>query len=63
MTDLWRHLKQRKLVQWALAYLAGAWALLQVLDLAAGSYHWPDLVMHVAFGVLALGLVITLLLA
>ncbi|MGA8278789.1 MAG: tetratricopeptide repeat protein [Rhodanobacteraceae bacterium] len=63
MTDLWRRLKQRKLVQWALAYLAGAWALLQVLDLAAGSYHWPDLVMHVAFGVLALGLVITLLLA
>ena len=63
MTDLWQRLKQRKLVQWVLAYVAGAWAVLQVLDLAAGSYHWPDLVMHLAFGVIALGVVITLLLA
>ncbi len=63
MTDFLARLKQRKLVQWALAYIAGAWALLQVLDLAAGSYHWPDVVMHAAFGVLALGLAITLLLA
>ncbi len=63
MTELWDRLRQRKLVQWALAYLAGAWAVLQVLDLAADSYHWPDTVMHLAFGVLALGLVITLLLA
>ena len=63
MSDLWQRLKQRKLVQWVLAYAAGAWAMLQVLDLASGSYHWPDLVMHVAFGVLALGLVIIVLLA
>ena len=63
MADLLVKLKQRKLVQWALAYVAGAWALLQVLDLAAGSWHWPDKVMHLAFGVVALGLVITLLLA
>ncbi len=63
MTDFLARLKQRKLVQWALAYIAGAWAVLQVLDLAAGSWHWPDVVMHVAFGVLALGLAITLLLA
>jgi hypothetical protein len=38
MTALWQRLKQRKLVQWALAYVAGAWALLQMLDLAAESY-------------------------
>jgi TolB-like protein/Tfp pilus assembly protein PilF len=63
MTDFLAHLKQRKLVQWALAYLATAWVLLQVLDLAAGSYHWPDMVMHVAFGVLALGFVVALVLA
>ncbi len=63
MTDLWTRLRQRKLVQWVVAYVAGAWAGMQVLDLAADSYHWPDLVMHAAFGALALGLVITLLLA
>jgi TolB-like protein/Tfp pilus assembly protein PilF len=63
MADFLAHLKQRKLVQWALAYLAAAWVSLQVLDLASGSYHWPDVVMHIAFGVLAVGFVITLLLA
>ncbi|HET7929984.1 MAG TPA: tetratricopeptide repeat protein [Rhodanobacteraceae bacterium] len=63
MGDFLQRLKQRKLVQWALAYLAAAWVLLQVLDLASGSYHWPDAVMHVAFGVLALGFVVALVLA
>jgi hypothetical protein len=34
MTDLWQCMKQRKLVQWALAYAAGAFALLQGVDTA-----------------------------
>ena len=28
-------LKRRKIVQWALAYLAGAWVVLQLLDVVA----------------------------
>ncbi|MBS0382619.1 MAG: tetratricopeptide repeat protein [Proteobacteria bacterium] len=63
MDDFLQRLKQRKLVQWALAYLAAAWVLLQVLDLASGSYHWPDAVMHIAFGVLAIGFVVAVILA
>lgn len=58
MGDFLQRLKSRKLVQWAVAYLAAAWVLLQVLDLASGSYHWPDAVMHIAFGVLAVGFVV-----
>jgi hypothetical protein len=34
MTDLWQCLKQRKLVQWALAYVAFSFALLQGVDTA-----------------------------
>ncbi len=34
MTDLWQRLKTRKLVQWALAYIAFAFALLQGVDTA-----------------------------
>ncbi len=63
MTEFLQRLKQRKLVQWAVAYLAAAWVALQVLDVAVDSYHWPDSVMHLAFGVLALGFVVTLVLA
>lgn len=63
MTAVWQRLRQRKLVQWALAYLAASWGLLQMLDLAANNYGWPTLVVRLAFGVIALGFVITLLLA
>jgi TolB-like protein/lipoprotein NlpI len=63
MSGFWERLKQRKLVQWALAYLAAAWALLQVLEMAADSYGWPVLVMRLALGVAALGFAVALLLA
>jgi TolB-like protein/cytochrome c-type biogenesis protein CcmH/NrfG len=56
-------LKQRKLVQWALAYVAFAFALIQVLDVVADSYDWPHSAMHVVFGLIALGFVVALLLA
>ncbi|HEV7122596.1 MAG TPA: tetratricopeptide repeat protein [Rhodanobacter sp.] len=63
MSDLWQRLKQRKLVQWAVAYVAFAFALIQVADVVAGSYHWPDHAMHVVFGLLVLGFAVTLILA
>jgi TolB-like protein len=63
MSEFLQRLKERKLVQWAVAYLAGAWALLQVLDLAANGYGWPLAVIRIAFAVIALGFVVTLLLA
>jgi TolB-like protein/Tfp pilus assembly protein PilF len=63
MGEFLARLKQRKLVQWALAYVAGAWAVLQALGLAADSYDWPHQVMQVAFAATALGFFIALLLA
>ena len=63
MSDFLTNLKQRKLVQWAVAYLAGAWALLQVLDLAADNYEWPSIVIRISFALIALGFVVTLVLA
>ena len=56
-------LRQRKLVQWALAYLAGAWLLLQLLDLLAQPFAWPDLVLRAATVVLAVGFFAALVLA
>jgi TolB-like protein len=63
MNDFIQRLRERKLVQWALAYIAAAWALLQALGLAADSYDWPHGVMRVAFAVIALGFVVALVLA
>src|SRR5690348_6995637 len=63
MAEFLARLKRRKLVQWALAYVAGAWALLQALGLAADSYEWPHRVMQIAFGAIAIGFAIALVLA
>jgi adenylate cyclase len=63
MNDPWQRLRQRKLMQWALAYIAFAVALIQVLDVVAGSYDWPHGVMHIVFGLVALGFVVALVLA
>jgi TolB-like protein/tetratricopeptide (TPR) repeat protein len=61
--DFFEQLKQRKLVQWALAYGAGAWVLLQFLGLMVDSYEWPHEVMRVAFVVVVCGFLITIVLA
>lgn len=58
-----RQLKERKLAQWALAYVAGAWAVLQGLDLVAGAFGWPRAVNQIAIVVLAIGLLGALVVA
>jgi TolB-like protein/Tfp pilus assembly protein PilF len=63
VNEFFARLKQRKLVQWAIAYFAAAFALIQVIDVVADSYDWPHMVMHFVFGVLALGFVVALVLA
>ncbi|MGA9335132.1 MAG: tetratricopeptide repeat protein [Rudaea sp.] len=63
MTDLWTRLKQRKLVQWAVAYVAFAFALLQGVDIVAQQFAWPESVRRGITLALALGFFVTLLLA
>ncbi len=43
MPDLPHRLRERKLVQWALAYLAGAWLLLQVFGELRDNFGWSPL--------------------
>jgi len=63
MAELWQRLRQRKMAQWALAYIAGAWVLLQALGLAADSFEWPRMVMRLAFGMAVVGFGVALVLA
>ena len=59
----WARLRRRKVVQWGLAYAAGAWALLQVIGFLADAFHWPDATKQVAAIVFAIGFPIALALA
>ena len=56
-------LKERKLVQWALAYIAGGWIVLQVLDVTAEPWGLSGGVVRAAQAVVVVGLFITLILA
>ena len=42
MNDFFARLKERRLVQWSLAYIAAAFAFIQVLDVIAQRFGWPD---------------------
>ncbi|HJR13190.1 MAG TPA: hypothetical protein VJ833_04750, partial [Rhodanobacteraceae bacterium] len=63
MTEFIARLKQRKLVQWALAYIAAAFALIQVLDVVAQRFGWPDQLEKILILVLAIGFLVVLVLA
>src|SRR6185437_13850667 len=63
MTDFWQRLKQRKLVQWALAYVAFAFALLQGVDIVAQRFAWPDQLERILILALAVGFLVVLVLA
>ena len=61
--SIWAKLRRRKVVQWGLAYAAGAWVLLQVLGFVSDAFGWPATVKQIATLVLPVGLPIVVVLA
>lgn len=56
-------LKRRKIVQWALAYVAGGWALLQVLDVFRETWEWPLALVQAITVLVGIGFFATLIVA
>lgn len=63
MLPFLQRLKQRKIVQWAIAYAAAAWVSLEVFDLIAEQFFWPVWVRQGATILLLFGLLTTIVLA
>jgi len=63
MLSFLKQLKQRKIVQWAIAYAATAWVSLEVFDLIAEQFLWPVWIRQSATVLLLFGLFITIVLA
>jgi TolB-like protein/tetratricopeptide (TPR) repeat protein len=61
--SLWDSLRRRKVVQWGLAYAAGAWGLLQGLEYVSDTFGWPQQLQQVATLALLIGLPIVLVIA
>jgi TolB-like protein/Tfp pilus assembly protein PilF len=63
LNDFLQRLRQRKLVQWALAYIAAAFALIQVVDIVGQRFSWPQPIERAIIVALAVGFFVTMVLA
>jgi TolB-like protein/Tfp pilus assembly protein PilF len=63
MSAFIERLRTRKLFQWGLAYLAGAWVLLEVLSQVGEHFAWPNVALRLLTVALALGFLPALVLA
>lgn len=63
MLPFLQRLKERKIVQWAIAYFAGAWVFLEVFDTIAEQFLWPAWIRQAATVLLFFGGLITIVIA
>ena len=63
MNEFLQRLRQRKMVQWAVAYVAAAFALLQGIDIVAQQFAWPEGVRRGITLAMVIGFFVTLVLA
>jgi TolB-like protein/thioredoxin-like negative regulator of GroEL len=63
MPPFLQRLKQRKIVQWAIAYFAGAWVSLEVFDMIAEQFLWPAWIRQAATVLVLFGGLITVVIA
>jgi TolB-like protein len=63
MMSIFDDLKQRKLFQWAVAYLASAWLLMQLVDVVGTRWGVSDSAARIIDVVLVLGFFVTLVVA
>ena len=61
--SIWARLTRRKVVQWGIVYVAGAWGFLQGLAYVTDTFHWPEQIQQLATLALLIGLTVVLVLA
>lgn len=60
---IWQKLHRRRVVQWGVAYVAGAWGFLQGFEYVSEAFGWPGQLRQVAIFTALVGLPIVLLIA
>ena len=63
MNEFFQRLKERKLAQWTVAYVAAAFALIQGIDVIAQQLGWPGSARRGIIQALVVGFFVTLVLA
>ncbi len=63
MNAIFERIRGRRLFQWAIAYVAGGWLLLELLGFVADNFGWPGSIVRGATVLLGVGFFVTLVLA
>jgi len=63
VSSFFQQLKQRKITQWTLAYLAGAWLFLEVFGFIADHFGWRNYIVQGLTITLGMGVLVILVLA
>ena len=63
ITALWRRLKDHRIAQWTIGYVAVAYGIQHAVTLTSEAFKWPDEIIRVSMLLLALGLPIAITLA
>src|SRR4029453_6778698 len=63
IAGVWRRLRDRKVAQWGLAYVAGAWGFLQGVGFVGETFAWPGLIRRLATLALLVAFPLVLVLA
>src|SRR6266700_2915848 len=59
LSQLWRRVNDRKIVQWSVAYVALAYGIQHGVVLTADAFEWPHAIQGISMLVLAFGLPVT----
>jgi tetratricopeptide (TPR) repeat protein len=60
---VFQRLRERRLFQWAVAYLAGAWLVVEILGDVSDRFGWPSVIIRSAYVLAAIGFLAVLVLA
>src|SRR5215469_16767950 len=63
LTTLWRHVKDHRIAQWTVGYVAVAYGIQHAVTLTAEALEWPNAVLRISLVLLALGLPVAMTLA
>lgn len=61
--SLFAKLKERKVFQWSLAYITAAWLVVQIIEVLAGPWHFPEVWVRVIHIALFAGLPLTIIIS
>jgi adenylate cyclase len=63
LTSLWRRMKEHRIAQWTVGYVAVAYGIQHAVTLTSEAYEWPNIVARISMTLLALALPIAMTLA